>query len=117
MRVRTWQDDCVVAGYSYGQILQVVTVAKGTLNVWLKDIELTRVQKERILARMKAALDRARQKGAWQNRNKSRERIRRIVKEARKELSHRIHDLLFFTGVVLQGGKSKEIAALHLREF
>lgn len=36
-------------GASYGEIAKVIPVAKGTLNNWLKDIELTEQQKQRIL--------------------------------------------------------------------
>ncbi len=88
-------------GYSYGQISQVIPIAKGTLTGWLKDIELTRVQKERILARTRAAVQRGGQKGAWQNRRKSLERIRGIVGKARLELPERIGDPLFWTGIAL----------------
>ncbi len=88
-------------GYSYGQISKVIPVSKGTLNSWLKDIELTRRQKERILARIRDALRRGSQKGAWENHRKSVERIRGIVRRARLELPERIDDPFFLTGIAL----------------
>jgi hypothetical protein len=92
-------------GYSYGQIARVVPASKGTLNGWLKDIELTRLQRQRILTRMRDAGRRGSQKGAWQNRRKSLERIRRIVLNARHEFPGRIGDPLFLTGIVLFWGE------------
>ncbi len=88
-------------GYSYGQIMKVVSAGKGTLNGWLKDIELTRLQRERILARARDASQRGSQKGAWQNRKKSLARIRKIVRKARLEVPERIDDPLFLTGIAL----------------
>ncbi len=71
------------------------------MNGWLKDIELTRLQQERILARIRDAGRRGSQKGAWQNRRKSLKRIREIVRKARLELPGRIDDPLFLTGIAL----------------
>ncbi len=88
-------------GYSYGQIKEIIPVSKGTLNGWLKDIELTPLQQERILARIQDARRRGRQKGAWQNRRKSLERIGGIVRKARLELPGRVDDPLFLTGIAL----------------
>ncbi len=88
-------------GYSYGQIMKIIPVGKGTLNGWLKDIELTRLQRDRILARIRDAGRRGSQKGAWLNRQKSLKRIRGIVKEARREFPERIGDPLFLTGLAL----------------
>ncbi len=95
-------------GYSYGQIMKIIPVGKGTLNGWLKEIELTRLQQDRILARIRDAGRRGSQKGAWQNRLKSQKRIRGIVKKARLEFPKRIGDPLFLTGIALfwaEGGK------------
>ncbi len=88
-------------GYSYGQIMKIIPVGKGTLNGWLKDIELTRLQQDRILTRIRDAGQRGSQKGAWQNRQKSLKRIRGIVKKARLEFPERIGDPLFLTGIAL----------------
>jgi len=51
-------------GHSYSEIAKVVPVGKGTLNGWLKDIELTRLQRERILLRIRDAARRGNLKGA-----------------------------------------------------
>ncbi len=88
-------------GHSYGQIMKIIPVGKANLNRWLKDIYLTRLQKDRILARIRDAGRRGSQKGAWQNRQKSLKRIRGIVKEARREFLERIEDPLFLIGIAL----------------
>lgn len=88
-------------GYSHAEIRAIVPVGKGTLTGWLKDIELTHDQKQRILAKEADARGRAQLTGAWRNREKSLERIRKAIMTARTELSQRISDPLFLTGVVL----------------
>lgn len=75
-------------------------VAKGTLNGWLKDIELTSDQKQRILAKEADARRRGQIVGAWRNREKSLERIRKAIMMARNELPQRISNPLFLAGIV-----------------
>lgn len=88
-------------GHSFADIRRVVPVAKSTLNGWLKDIQLTDAQQQVILLKIYDARRRAQQLGAWQNRQRSLTRIRRVIAQAREDLRSRIGDPLFLTGIVL----------------
>lgn len=88
-------------GCSYGEIAKVIPVAKSTLNWWLKDIELTEQQKRRILQLEADGRHRAGVKGPWRNREKSLQRIRGILADAKREFPKRAADSVFITGLVL----------------
>lgn len=88
-------------GLSFREIKAIVGVSKGTLNLWLKDIELTPDQKQHLLDRAITGREKARMRGAWQNREKHRARVRTPFEAARAEFPQRINDPLFTTGIVL----------------
>lgn len=97
-------------GYSYGEIRKTVQVAKGTLNSWLKNIELTEQQKQRILQLEVDGRSCAFVKGPWRNREKSLTRIRSILAEAKGDFSDKIAQPLFVPGLVLywaEGAKTE----------
>jgi hypothetical protein len=79
------------------------------LNVWLKDIELTDAQKQRLLDRAVTGREKARMRGAWGNREKRRQRIQETIARAKREFPALIQDSLFVPGIVLywaEGGKT-----------
>jgi hypothetical protein len=88
-------------GLSFGEIRAVLSVAKSTLNGWLKDIELTDAQKRRLLERAATGREKARVRGAWSNRQKRIQRIAETFASARREFLERLADPLFVAGVVL----------------
>jgi len=89
-------------GKTYSEIQDILgPLAKGTLSNWLKPIELTEIQKERI---RKKIIDRSvlgRQKGGWKNHQKRLERIANIQFTAQKEFSHLCGNKFFLSGLVL----------------
>ncbi|MFA4995597.1 MAG: hypothetical protein WC536_00415 [Patescibacteria group bacterium] len=73
-------------GYSYNEIRQIIPdLSKGTLSGWLKNIELNSVQKARIISKINSGAAKGRIKGAWTNKNKAIDRIKRIKLAAAKE--------------------------------
>jgi len=97
-------------GHSYSEIRSRISVAKGTLNGWLKDIELTPEQKQRLLAKEAGS----RLLGPWRNREKSLERMRETVELARAEFALKARDPLFLTGVALYWAEgAKTTRAFH----
>lgn len=99
-------------GWSFSEIMaEIPNLSKGTLNSWLKDVQLTRDQKERLLAKIRLGSDKGRLKGAWKNHQKRTENTERIVKNATDEVGTMIKNPLFMAGVLLywaEGGKTQE---------
>lgn len=94
-------------GISYNKINEHVHVSKGTLSLWLRDIELTNPQKTRLLL--------GREKSRYAAAQiKKKERIRRtkeIIERARLEYLELIKNPLFLTGLSLywaEGDKAQE---------
>jgi len=93
-------------GKSYGEIRKKIKVSKGTLSLWLRDIELTPEQKTELKGRQKS-----RHWGAKANQGKRIERTKKIIKEAKKEIKHLFKNSLFLSGLMLywaEGDKSEE---------
>jgi hypothetical protein len=88
-------------GHGLTAIRQVVPVAKSTLTRWLRDIELTADQQQRILLAISDARSRARQLGAWRNHQNSLARMRGVIADAEAGFHLRMKDPLFVTGVAL----------------
>jgi len=87
-------------GYTYSEIQKVIPeLPKSTLSGWLKEIKLSKNQKDRIIKRVKKKVDRGRIKGAWANRLKAQRRIKKISKEAEKEFKKHIKKSLFLVGL------------------
>lgn len=97
-------------GLSFSEIQAIVAVSKGTLNRWLKEIELTPEQKQRLLDRTVTGREKARMRGAWRNREKRRQRMAAAFDQARREFPERILDPLFMTGVVLYWAEGSKTA-------
>ena len=99
-------------GLSFSEIVKKIpNLSKGTLNGWLKDIELSQGQKDRLLAKIKIGADRGRLKGAFTNRRKRIEVTKSIIKVAKGEVRERIVDTFFTAGVMLywaEGDKTQE---------
>lgn len=93
-------------GLSYSEIREHLPIAKTTLSLWLRDIQLTKKQKERL-----------KQKGGQfqhlacaAHRRKRIEKTKRIVKKARSEIKASDKNTLHIIGVVLywaEGSKQK----------
>ncbi|MBP9686259.1 MAG: hypothetical protein KBD66_00485 [Candidatus Doudnabacteria bacterium] len=89
-------------GKTYAEIQTTLgSIPKGTLSTWLKSVELSTIQKKRILERMKIGAAKGRQKGGWRNRELSLERIENIKQSAIMNFGLLSHDPLFIMGVTL----------------
>ncbi len=99
-------------GRTYSEIKKVIgPLAKSTLSNWLKPIELTPSQKDRIQNKMTDRGTIERQKGGWRNHQKRQERIAKIQLEAQKEFPSFSKNPLFMTGLALylaEGSKKSE---------
>lgn len=96
-------------GKSYNEILGKINVSKGTLSLWLRDIELTAAQEKELYVNRK-------QKNAYKlaklSQKKRIERTRIIMEEAKIELNEFSLDSLFLAGLMLywaEGDKSEKI--------
>jgi len=95
-------------GKSYSEIRKKVKVSKGTLSLWLRDIELTPEQEERLYVEL-------RQKNAYRlakdNQQKRVEKTKKIITEAKKESKLLFKNPLFLCGLMLywaEGDKSEK---------
>jgi transposase-like protein len=89
-------------GKTYSEIQRAIgPLAKSTLSNWLKQINLTKTQKIRILKKISDAAALGRQKGGWKNHQKRLERIARIQTTAVKEFSLFSKNPFFLTGLIL----------------
>lgn len=99
-------------GKSYNEIRGIISnLSKGTLSVWLRDIDLTKEQQIALKKRAKTKCDKGRLKGAETNKNKRINSILKIKNEAKLEFSVLAKDPLFITGLVLywaEGAKTQE---------
>lgn len=99
-------------GFSFSEIMRKIpNLAKGTLNGWLKDIELTEQQKQRLLDNIKRGAEKGRLKGAFSNRRKRIENTKSILKSAITEAIEKINNPLFSMGAMLywaEGDKTLE---------
>lgn len=84
-------------GLSYNEILKEVDVAKTTLSVWLRDVELTPKQVDKLASKM----DRVRYAVAKRKVAARIERTKRIIDEAKNEVGSLIASPLFISGVSL----------------
>ena len=93
-------------GLSYKAILKETSVSKSTLSIWLREIELTKEQKSKLLNRAEMAMYKAAKR-------KVANRIRRtniIIEKAKKEVSGYKAHPLFLIGISLywaEGAKSQ----------
>ncbi len=99
-------------GFSFSEIMnKIPNLSKGTLNGWLKDIELTEDQKNRLMDKIKLGADKGRLKGAFVNHQKRIEITKTIIEAAKNEVNKKMLAPLFITGIMLywaEGGKTGE---------
>lgn len=88
-------------GFSYNEILKEVPVAKSSLSLWLKDLPLTRQEKEALKKRKKAVVDRGRIRAAAVNHQNRLDRERVYLEEAREVFEKYKKDPLFHIGITL----------------
>lgn len=93
-------------GKSYKEIRERILVSKGTLSLWLRDIELTEIQKHRLFVTLKQqnAFKLAREK-----RKIKKELQKTIIEESAGEVTNLLKDPIFAPGLMLywaEGDKS-----------
>lgn len=84
-------------GLSYKEILPRVNVSKGTLSHWLKDIELTSEQKEKLMTKKLLSS----YKGAKSNQKYAEQRRMLIMQKAKREVAYLVKNPLFIAGLML----------------
>ncbi len=87
-------------GKSYSEILKEINVSKSTLSLWLRDIPLTKKQKESLRGRQKS-----RYNGSKKRQQDRIELTKKIIKESREETKNLINDPLFLSGLMLYWGE------------
>lgn len=94
-------------GFAYGEILKIVPVAKSTLSLWLRSVDLSKEQKQRLTKRK---IDAAKRGG--ETRKAQRMQIsERIKKESEKEIANISQRELWLIGIALywaEGNKAKD---------
>jgi len=116
--MKTRFNDMIIArelrtnGFSFSEISKRIPgVGKGTLSGWLKDIELSPAQKERLLTKVKRAANKGRLKGAFRNHQKRIDSTRDTIDQAKSEVLIKSKNPLFATGFMLywaEGKKTRE---------
>lgn len=94
------------AGFSYSKIFKKVRVAKSTLSCWLRDIELTPKQKEKLLK----GREKSRYAGAKAQQIKRIKRTEEIMADSKKEFYLLVKNPLFLSGLLLywaEGDKNR----------
>lgn len=93
-------------GYSYKEIMKrVPNIAKGTLSIWCRHIEMSQEQIQRLENHMEENRDRARIQSAITNHNKRLERDALVYKDALKKFDLHKKDSLFILGIALYWGE------------
>ncbi|MDQ2686469.1 MAG: hypothetical protein M3Y28_01220 [Armatimonadota bacterium] len=97
-------------GFSYNEILEQVTVSKGTLSLWLRDITLTEEQ----IARLEARLGGGREKFILSMRTHRDARWAGFQQEAEEEYAALSQDPEFMFGLALYIGEGSKTAPNEL---
>lgn len=95
------------SGHTYSEILKQVSVAKSTLSLWLREVGLSKKQKQKLT---KKKLDAAK-RGAVAMKQLRIERIEKIRKETRSDIGSISRRDLWLIGIMLywaEGAKEKE---------
>ena len=99
-------------GKTYSEIQKEIgSVSKSTLTGWLRGIELSDAQKDRIQKIVTESGQRGRQIGAWRNQQKRKERLIVIKQKAEVDYETYVNDPIFIPGLVLylaEGSKKFE---------
>jgi hypothetical protein len=88
-------------GFSYKEILREVAVAKSSLSLWLKDLPLTKKEKQYLKVRKESNISRGRIKAASVLHQNRLLRERRFLVEAKELFKEQQFNPLFHTGVAL----------------
>lgn len=95
-------------GYTYNEILKLVPVAKSSLSLWLKDLPLTKNEKQALKHRKDKQIDAGRIKVAGILRTRRLEREKEQLALAKELFGAHTEKPLFFIGIALywaEGGK------------
>lgn len=84
-------------GLAYSYILNKVGVSKSTLSLWLKDVELSALNKQKILK----GLEKSRQLAALARINKRLDNTKQVVDRAKGNFLHLVSSKLFLVGLSL----------------
>ena len=94
-------------GLSYREILKQIPVAKSSLSLWLKSVNLSKSQKQKLTDKKLAGMKRG-----WESRHKKRVLLTEKIKnEAEKEIPELTKNELWLIGVALywaEGNKEKD---------
>lgn len=96
-------------GLSYNEILQIVPVAKSSVSLWCRDIELTTKQQARLIDKKKAVL----QRGPRATAERRKKEIQRIVSLAKTEIRELTSYQFKIAGAMIywaEGSKNREMA-------
>ena len=88
-------------GMSYRDILKEVHVAKSSLSLWLKDLPLTRREKQSLKKRRDSNISRGRIRAGAQNRKNRLLREHEYYEEAKIEFAKVMHEPFFHIGISL----------------
>lgn len=88
-------------GHSYREILQLVPVAKSSVSLWLKHIDLSPSELAYLGKMTKVRKDGARLKAAFTNRTRRLKREEKICEIAKNEFEIYIKDPFFIAGILL----------------
>jgi len=88
-------------GYTYNEILKEIHVSRSSLSLWLKDLSLTRLEKQVLKKRKTANISRGRIKAAASQYRNKEARIQRMFEEAQKEFDVFKDSHLFQVGIAL----------------
>tara|TARA_B100000745_G_scaffold294549_1_gene237654 strand:- start:15314 stop:16042 length:729 start_codon:yes stop_codon:yes gene_type:complete len=88
-------------GYTYNEILKEVNVAKSSLSLWLKDMPLTKQEKDILRKRKDANISRGRIRAGAAHHLARLERDKILFQEAKEEFERFKYDPLFQMGVGL----------------
>jgi hypothetical protein len=88
-------------GLSYNEILQQVPVAKSSLSLWLKDLELTKDEKKVLKNRMGKNISHGRIKAATELRKKRLAREVEYVVEAKEMFERYVREPKFHAGIAM----------------
>jgi hypothetical protein len=89
-------------GNSYSEIMEKIpNISKSTLSGWLKNIELTSVQKDRLLSKVKIGSEKSRLLGSLKNKENAERRILMIQQEAERQYRALYRNPLFKIGLCL----------------
>lgn len=88
-------------GLSYNEILKQIPVAKSTLSLWLKDLPLTKSEKDVLKDKTSNNISRGRIKAAAELRNRRLQREKEWLFQAREIFNSFADDPLFHAGIAL----------------